>query len=303
MKKILEKIKYKFILDSSSNLNESYIKENYKDNEFILNNTSLSIAPLKVIIGDKEYVDDESLDVKGMLNDLNEYKGSDNPKSSCPSVDSFLKPMDEGEIVVVVTISSKLSGSYKNAVVAKNTYLEEHNIEEKDAKILVLDSKLVCGTLELILIKALELIDENHDITYKELETELIKYRDSMNLLFVLNKFDNLVKNGRMNKVVAFIAMLANIKPLCYGEDGEIKIKEKIRTINGALKRLAFNIGKMCEDTINKICIISYTECKETAEELKKLIESLYKFKEIKLVPHRGLTGFYSLEGGIICCF
>lgn len=280
-------MKFKIVVDSSSNLINSYLNE--KDIGF-------EVVPLILRINNKDYIDNESLDTEFMLKQLIRSKEKDS--SSCPSpqlyLDAFEK--DDPTYVFCFTIARKLSGSYSNALIAKDMAKNKDRIE-------VIESKLVAGAIELMIIKTIELIKENK--TFEEINKELLVYRDSLQLLFVLDKFDNLIKNGRMNKVVAFIANLANIKPLCYGEDGEIKIKEKIRSIQGALKRLVYNIGKMCESTINRICIISYTGkgTKPVGEKLKQMIEEEYEFKEVKVVENRGLSAFYSLDGGIICCF
>ena len=277
-------MKFKIVVDSSSNLLPDYLKDQ-KDIGF-------NVAPLTIRFNNQEYVDDEKLNVSEMLKKLGEFKGKSS--SACPSPDDFLSCLTDAEYYFIFTISEKLSGSYNSALLAKKLFTNPDNV-------FVLDSKLVAGSIEQLVIKAVELI--NQGLTYEDIKIKLEEYRNSLNLLFVLNKFDNLVNNGRMNKVVAFIAQFANIKPLCCGEDGEIKIKEKIRTVNGALKRLVFNIGKMVKETKNRICIISYTECKEIALSLKEMIEDEYNFKEVKCVPNRGLCAFYSLEGGIICCF
>ena len=276
-------MKYKIIVDSSSNLTKDYLDDE-KDILF-------SVAPLRMNFGGKEYVDDENLDVHQMLVDLSKCKV---PHSSCPSPQDFLSTYEEADKYLVFTISTKLSGSFNSARIAKDMSKQKDDI-------FLLDSKLVAGSIELLVIEAVRLIKEGK--SFDEIKSSLIKFRDKMQLLFVLNKFDNLVKNGRVSKITAFIANLANIKPLCYGEEGEIKIKEKIRSVEGALKRLVFNIGKMCEDFKNKICIISYTENKDEATSLATMIKAKYPFKEVKVVSNRGLCSFYALEGGIICCF
>lgn len=277
-------MKFKIIVDSSSNLTKDYL-DNEKDIGF-------AVAPLTISFDGKEYVDNEKLDVHQMLIDLS--KSKDHARSSCPSPQDFLNHLDGATYYFIYTISSKLSGSFNSALIAKESSSTKDNV-------FVLDSKLVCGSIEMMVIKTVELIKQG--LSFEKIKEEMVKFRDSMNLLFILNKYDNLVKNGRMSKVVAFVANLANIKPLCYGEEGEIKIKEKIRTVGGALKRLVFNIGKMCKDISSRVCIISYTECEEVAVELKEMIKKAYNFKEVKIVPNRGLAAFYSLEGGIICCF
>jgi hypothetical protein len=128
-------------------------------------------------------------------------------------------------------------------------------------------------------------------------------YRDSITMLFVLDKFDNLVKNGRMSKVAALIAKTLIIKPLCVALDGEIAIKEKIRTSKGVYKRLVYKIEEYLPDTEGKELIIVHTKASEEVKFIVSLIEEKYKFKRIRVVENRGLNSFYALEKGLMVSF
>ncbi len=276
-------MKFKIIVDSSSNLTNDYIKDE---------NVGFEVVPLTIRVNDKEYVDDDSIQVEELINAIADPNVIG--RTSCPSPNDFLKTFEGYDEIFIITISSKLSGCYNSALVAKG-------MAEKGTKISVIDSKLVCGAMRFIVDKAYQLIKEGKD--FETIEKELIKTRDDSNLLFVLAKFDNLVKNGRMSKVVAFIASMIAIKPLCYGEDGEIKIKEKIRTFHGVLKRLVVNIGKVCPNTKGRRCIISHTLAEKDALFLKEEILKSYEFDEVIVEENRGLCAFYSLKGGIIVSF
>lgn len=278
-------MEYKIVVDSSSNLMNDYIKDT---------EVGFEVVPLTIRIDDKEFVDDENVDVEELLKRCKE--SSKAGQTSCPSPNDFLNSYEGAQKIICITISKKLSGSYNSATVAAGL------LEDKSKEVFVVDSKLVTGVMRLLVDKAYELIKKGID--FETIKTEMNKFRDSLNLYFVLDKFDNLVKNGRMNKVVAFIASKIAIKPLCYGEDGEIKIKEKIRTFRGVLKRLAVNIGKICPDNISeRTIVISHTQNLEDAEYLKTLIEEEYNFKNIIIEENRGLCAFYSLQGGILVSF
>ncbi len=276
-------MKFKIIVDSSSNLTNDYIKDE---------NIGFEVVPLTIRVNEKEYVDNDSLKVEELLSAIEDPNVIG--RTSCPSPNDFFKAFEGYDRIFIVTISGKLSGCYNSALVAKD-------MAEKGTKVAVIDSKLVCGAMRVIVDKAYELIKEGKD--FETIEKELVKTRDENNLLFVLDKFDNLVKNGRMSKVVAFIASMIAIKPLCYGEDGEIKIKEKIRTFHGVLKRLVVNIGKMCPNTKGRKCIISHTLAEKDALFLKKEIINAYEFDEVIVENNRGLSAFYALKGGIIVSF
>lgn len=277
-------MKFKIIVDSSSNLLNSSFKNDDK--------ISFSSVPLTFMVGDQEFVDDDNLNVKYFLDKVKENNGG---KSSCPSPQKFFDELVGADYYFIVTITSKLSGSFNSACVARNMFDKPNNV-------FVINSKGTAGTLVLIVEKLKELIYKG--ASFESITNEIIDFRDSLNLLFALDKFDNLVRNGRVSKVTAFIAQIAAIKPLCYAEDGDIKIKEKIRTFRGVLKRMIHYIEKMnTKNFEDQICIIAHTQNEEFALELKSEIERKYNFKEVIIMENRGLCSFYSLEGGIILTF
>lgn len=276
-------MKFKIIVDSSSNLLNSY----YQDKKDV----AFKVVPLTIRIGQEEFIDNDELDVNRMLDVL---RLNDGGQSSCPSPNDYLRELDEAEYSFIITITSKLSGSFNSACVARTMCKNPEHV-------FVIDSKGTAGSIVLIAEKLFELIKENKE--FSVITNEITAFRNSVNLLFALDRFDNLVRNGRMSKLTAFIAEKIAIKPLCYADDGEIKIKEKIRTFRGVIKRMTHYVGKMCEDTTNKICIIAHTQNESAALELKKDIEENYHFKEVRVMENRGLCAFYALEGGLIVTF
>lgn len=276
-------MKFKIIVDSSSNLLNSY----YQDKKDV----AFKVVPLTIRIGQEEFIDNDELDVNRMLDVL---RLNDGGQSSCPSPNDYLRELDEAEYSFIITITSKLSGSFNSACVARTMCKNPEHV-------FVIDSKGTAGSIVLIAEKLFELINENKE--FPVITNEITEFRNNVNLLFALDRFDNLVRNGRMSKLTAFIAEKIAIKPLCYADDGEIKIKEKIRTFRGVIKRMTHYIGKMCEDTTNKICIIAHTRNESAALELKKDIEENYHFKEVRIMENRGLCAFYALEGGLIVTF
>lgn len=276
------KMKYKIVVDSSSNLYSDYIKDE---------NIGFDVIPLTLIVEDNVFVDDDNINTNELLKTLNE--SNKKPQSSCPSPYEFHKSFQDAENIFVITISSKLSGCYNVAnLVAKS--FENKNIY-------VIDSKGTAGTMILLVDKIYELIKK--ELSFAEIIKQIEEYKNTLNLLFVLNKFDNLVKNGRVKKTIALIAKALIIKPLCIASDGDIKIYEKVRTYKGVLKRLVLTIGKLTKDFSNKTCIICYTQNKDDAISLQKEIQQFYKFKEIKILENKGLCSFYALEKGVIVSF
>lgn len=273
-------MKFKIVADSSCDLRNDYIQDE---------NVSFEIVPLTINIDGESYVDDETLRVDEMLLKIKNSKEA--AKTSCPSPYFFTKSYEEAEYVFVVTISSRLSGTYNAA------YL---GAIDANSKVHVIDSKGTSGMMILLVDKLYALIKEG--FSFESIIEEIEKYQKNLNLLFVLDKFDNLVKNGRMSKLTAIAATALFIKPLCIANDGQIGIYEKPRTMKASLIRLVNNIGVLCKDFSNR-CYITHCKNEENANKVKDMIVEKYNFKEVIVLEMKGLCSFYALENGIIVSF
>ncbi|MDD4531939.1 MAG: DegV family protein [Bacilli bacterium] len=276
-------MKYKIVVDSSSNLKSDYIK----DDEI-----GFEVVPLTVKIGEREFVDSDDANVEEMLEALKANKAGGT--SSCPAPGTYAEAYKEADNIIVITISAKMSGSFNSAFVG--------SLEYKDKSIHIVDSKGTAGMMQLIVDKTYELIKSGMD--FKNVEAEIDKYTDSLNLLFVLDKFDNLVRAGRMSKIAAFVATSLSIKPLCIANKGEIKILKKTRTMKMALKNVVNEMKELIhDDDVNRVCIITSVQNDPTALKLKNIIAENMNFKEIRIVDAKILDAYYELPGGLIVSF
>lgn len=276
-------MKYKIIVDSSSNLHPGYITDP---------EVGFDVAPLTVIVDNKQYIDDGHCSIDEMLKKVMQSKSVSS--SSCPSPNDFLSRMTGADKYIIITIAQKLSGSYNSANIAKNLYSNPEDV-------FIIDSKLVAGTMELMTNEAYSLIKANK--SFEEIQKELTKYRDQMKLLFILSHFDVFIKNGRINKIIGFIASTLHIKPVLYGVDGEIKIKDKCRTIKKAIEKLIDDISEFTSTTLHKKCIISHTQASEDADKVKQAIENRYQFDSVTIRENQALCSYYAMPGGLIVCF
>lgn len=277
--------KYKIVADSSCDLNQE-LKEKL----------NIELVPLKINIGEKLYIDDENISIKEFLKNM---KDSKTPvRTASPSPNDFMKEYEKGENIFVVTLSSALSSTYNNALLAKNLFLEQ----SKEKFIHVFDSLSASIGETLVSIKINELIEkklENFDIV-----REVEGYIDSMKTFFILESLDNLVKAGRISKILSHIGSLLSIKPIMgSNDDGTIRLVEKTRGKKRAFNRLVEIIGEQGDRLEEKILGIAHCNAPEKAEKLKSKIEELYNFKDIIIVETAGLSSAYADDGGIIIAF
>ncbi len=274
----------KIVSDSSLDFNETLDKE-----------IPVEKIPFKLYIGEDEIVDDESLDV---IDFIRRMKASPKlPRTACPSPNDFKETFEGEGDVFAITISSKLSGTYNSAMLAKTMILEE----VKKKKIHVFDSLSASVGQTLITLKLKEMIDQ--EVSFEKIVEDVEKYIKEMKTFFISESLDNLIKNGRIPSWKGKLAMALKIRPIMTTLDGDIVVHEKVRGSNKAFEKLAQTICEMAQDNTHKILAISHVNNPERAKSLKARIQEICDFKEIIIVPTHGLTSLYCDDQGIIIAF
>lgn len=265
------------------------------NNEVLGDDTQIKRIPFKITIDEDEIID-ENLDTSFLLSKMKETKNR--ILTACPSPYDFLEAFKKNTENYVVTISSKLSGSYNSAMTAKDLLSEI----APESSVYVFDSKSATAGESLVALKIKELLAEN--LSSIDIVEKVTKYISQMKTLFVLNSLDNLAKNGRISNYQALIGNLLNIVPI-MGENGqgEIVLKEKIRGKKRAFSRLIDMIGEGPIDFKNTVLAISHVHALEKAKELKSAIENRYPFKEILIFETSGLSTVYAADGGIVIAY
>lgn len=273
---------YRIIADSGCDLTLELKKE-----------LAVETIPLSMSLGTEVYVDNEKLDVDDFIKRMNEYKYQ--ARSSCPSPHDFMEKCGKDDTTFIVTLSSKLSGSYGSAVIAKDM------LAEKGVDSYVFDSKSASAGQNLIVMKLRELIDNG--LGRQEIIKELENFINNMKTFFVLDNMNNLIKNGRMSKVSGLIAGALNIKLLLKSDgQGEIALHSKARGLQNAVIKLAGTIGDVCKETAE--LVLTVTHCgSRYVDMFTEMVREKYSFKDIVIATTGGLTGMYANKGGIVIAF
>lgn len=251
-------------------------------------------VPLKIITDEKEYIDDKSLDVVGMLSDLRKYKGKS--RSSCPNSQEFINAFGDAENVFCVTITSNLSGSFNSATLAAKEYMTQH----PDRNVHVIDS-LSTGPENFLLIEKLAaLINEGKD--FETVKSEIIEYHNHTRLIFSLESMHNLANNGRVSPIVAKFAGLVGIRAIGRASDvGTLEMISKARGAQNAIKDI---VGNMVGDGYKGGKVrIHHANNPQTAEMLRNKILESYPDSEVIIDVAGGLCSFYAEEGGLLAGF
>jgi DegV family protein with EDD domain len=251
-------------------------------------------VPLKIITDEREYVDDSSLDVVGMLADLKKYNGRS--RSSCPNSQEYINAFGDAENVFCITITSGLSGSFNSATLAAKEYKNQH----PERNIHVIDS-LSTGAENALLIEKLgQLITEYNDFDkVKELITE---YHNHTRLIFALESMHNLANNGRVSVISAKAAGLLGIRAV--GKASDVGTLQPLSKCRGEEKALNYIVEYLKNEgcTSGKVYI---THCFNESAALKleeKLLKSMPRLTT-KIYSCGGLCSFYAEKGGLLVGF
>jgi DegV family protein with EDD domain len=269
---------YKIVSDSSSNL-------------FHWEDVAYASVPMKIIAGEKEYVDDPQLDVAGMVEDLKKHKGKSG--SSCPNVQDWLDAFGDADYIFAMTITSELSGSYSSAMNAGSIY----EAENPGRKVFVLDSRGTGPEMVLAAQKIKELADMG--LGFEEIKEQLIAYHKHLQTLFCLQSLTNLARNGRVNPAVAKISGVLGIQIVGEARYGTITPVHKPR---GEKKALQAMMDLMIEKGLFDGAKVRIAHCLalEKANALVELIRSQFPNCSFHVEPCGALCSFYAETGGLI---
>ncbi len=278
-------MKWNIVTDSSCDLFPS---------EYENGKVGLSSVSFVISVGDRDFRDDENLDVAEMVDAMEEYKGIS--RSACPSPEDWLKEFDKAEMNIVLPISSNLSGSMNSAVVAQNMALEA----DPEKKVAVVDSHSTGPEVTMCVERIRDMIKSG--MNFENIVSEVEEFFKNTHIAFALSSFDNLVKNGRMSKIVGFIAKKLGMWGIGIGSDeGRIEIKGKTR---GSVRMIGMLIDEMKEKgfTGGRV-IISHCQNSALAEVLRDKIISIWNSADVSIMPTRGLCSFYAEREGLILSF
>ena len=273
---------FKIVADSSADLH-------------CLSDVDFESVPLKIITGEKEYVDNSDLDVVGMLTDLKKYSGKS--RTSCPSSGEYLEAFGDAENIFVITISSNLSGSFNAANVAAKSYLKEH----PDRNVHVIDSLSTGAESFLIIEKLRTRILEGK--TFEEIKNEIIDYSvNHTRLIFALESMRNLANNGRVSHIKAAMAGLLGIRAI--GRASDVGTLEMICKSRGPLNTVKDIFENMLGDGYKGGRVrIHHANNIPSAELMKKTILEKFKGALIEISMTGGLCSFYAEQGGLLVGF
>ena len=271
-------MQFKIVADSSSNVRS-------------MDGVSFANVPLKIITKEKEYVDDQTLDLAQMVEELKAYKGTSG--TSCPNVVEWMEAFGDADAVFAIAITSNLSGSCNAARQAAEQYMEEN----PGRKAYVFDSLSAGPELRLIAEKIREGVQAEK--AFEEIQAETEAYMKHTHLLFTLRSLNNLARNGRVSPAVAKLAGVLGI--VIVGKASDEGTRQQMHKCRGEKRAIDTLYKEMKEHGYDGGKVrIGHNFNSEGAKVLEGVIRAEYPDADIQTELSMGLCLFYAEEGGLM---
>ncbi len=276
-------MKTRIVVDSTADILPEYLDQ-------------IHTVPLTVSFGEEEYIDGVTIDHRTFYQKLIETDAT--PSTSQASPAAFAEQYDQAaaadEEVVVITISSKLSGTYQSAMIAAAGHSSVYVVDSENASV-------GCGILVGLALRYLR-----DGMTASAIAEKLQEDKKKIVVIALLDTLEYLKRGGRISKAAAFAGGLLNIKPVISIADGEIQLLGKARGSKMGNNLLAQQIQKVGGIDFTKPVLLGYTGLSDVL--LQKYIEdSSYLWSasldDVRYVSIGSVIGAHAGPGAIAVAF
>lgn len=214
-------------------------------------------------------------------------------------VEVFTEYAQREEPLLVVLLSSGLSGTYQNSVIALGDVKEKY----PDCKIQVIDSCNAAGGAGLVTLLAVRKRSEGASL--EDTAKWLDEKKQSCLSLFTVDDLMYLHRGGRLSKTQAVAGSIIGIKPLLnVAPDGTLQRKDKVRGRKAALEAMAKQLKRSLNpDTKLDTIIISHSDCAQDVEVLVEFVKSMVEVREVLTVMMSPVIGVHVGPGCIALFF
>lgn len=191
----------------------------------------IDVIPINIHFGEETYLQNIDMDQKGFYSKVD--TSSVFPKTSQPSPHQFSefykKNTKEGDTVLSIHITSKLSGTYASAVSAAEELKDQYNIIPFDSTSGSLGIAFMCRAARMM---------ERDGKSVEEIVQHLEAIRKKVLIILTLDNLEYARRSGRVGTLKAALASVLNVKPIAVLEDGVLNMVEKVRTRKASLNRV-----------------------------------------------------------------
>ena len=240
----------------------------------IIEKYGVEIIPLTVIFNGVEYMDGIDITHSQFYKMLRESESM--PKTSQITYAQFKEVFEKykDEEVLYISGSSRASGTYQSAVLAKNDGYDN---------VYIFDTYNLSMVSGLFVIKACEMREKGYSI--EEILNHLNSLKGTEDVIVSVDTLEYLKKGGRISSTKAMLGNLLNVKPILHVEDGLVAQKSQVRGKKQMYSTLVKGIGEKFDNNLeDRTVVIGFGDNEEDFEIVKNKFMEEYKVKDLYCV-------------------
>lgn len=281
-------MKVKIITDSTSEISQKQAAS-----------LDISIVPIKSIFGDREYREGIDMMPEAFYQKLE--MSDELPTTSQPSPGDFEKvfrqSLAEGDQIVAITISSKLSGTWQSAAIAK----EAIGVSDGADNIYLVDSESATVGLNILMQRAIEMRDAGK--TAKEIAQAIEVLKKEIQIFAVVDTLEYLHKGGRLSAAAKTAGTLLKVKPIITVTDGEIKVVAKSRGLKKAYDEIYNLIAAAGGIDFDQPFALGYTGKKDRFNDFAEMSKTHLEGHDYEVVSIGCAIGTHVGPGAVAIAF
>ncbi len=270
--------KIKIITDSTSDIPKDISKE-----------LGITVVPLTVYFGDKGYRDGYDLTNEEFYEKLKTSDEMPVTSQVTPIAfeEAFKKELDDYDSLICYTISSKGSGTYQSAMIAKE------NLGDTDIE--VVDTLNYSYGYGLTVVEAARMAKAGK--SKEEILSKTKEMISKTNVYFIVDGLEYLKKGGRINSASAFIGSILDIKPLLTVKEGSIIPIDKIRGRKNVIPKMVNIIKSKGHDLSGRVVGLAHGNTPEKIAEVKEALNKEFSPKGFELAEVGSVIGAHTGPG------
>ncbi|MFA5543482.1 MAG: DegV family protein [Bacilli bacterium] len=227
----------------------------------------IHLMPINLMVDNVSFLDKVTITTETFYKLMDDVESFSSSQPDKMFIERNLKYLEEHyDDIIVVTVASKLSGTY-------NAF---YQYAKKNPKIHVIDSKQNSGAQGLVVLEVAKMIEKGKSV--KEILDDIPNFINRTKIYVSVKTLKYMVKMGRVKKVTGLIAKIINLKPvISLGKEGEGIIKTKAFSLNGNVKKI---IKLVKQEKVTQYIMV-HAQAEERASKLALKLEKILGFKPL----------------------
>ncbi|WP_041454928.1 MULTISPECIES: DegV family protein [Anaerolinea] len=251
----------RIVTDGATDMPASWIEE-----------YDINVLPLRISVGEKLITPGKGFSFEDFYRLIRETRIF--PKTSLPSpgevVNFYRQIAKQGDTILSLHLSSKLSGTYNTIKMAAEELKNEFQIHVFDSNAGSAAVGFMCREARLMAQAGLPL---------QTILERMDRIRNNLTVIFTLDSLEFAKLSGRINALQSALASLLNVKPVIILKEGLLEMAEKVRTRHRALDYIINVVKNRMGSMPINIAIVHAADL-PTAQQLKERITQMLNVKE-----------------------